>query len=277
MSGIIFLKTKNMENITDFYLNEVGMELWLKQQNIALMRHGNLILGMHNTNEVDQFGLITFFYPTMTEVDAMYEKFKDRAITQPKINETYQIYNFFARDPEDRKLEFQAFLHPLKPYMAGDEALITRRSVRHFQDKDVPDEVLWQIFETCRYSPTSRNSESYRYFVFRKQKDLEYMAGIREESSAPIANAPMAVAICAKQEKSKRHVEDACIAAYHFMVAAWMHGLGTCWIGGMDDYTMKLLMDMIGYYVATVTPLGYPAEPIKIPQRREAKEFVTFV
>ena len=30
-------------------------------------------------------------------------------------NEQYQIYQFFAEDPEGRTLEFQAFLHPVEP------------------------------------------------------------------------------------------------------------------------------------------------------------------
>jgi hypothetical protein len=31
----------------------------------------------------------------------------------PRVNDRYQIYQFFAKDPEGRQLEFQAFLHPL--------------------------------------------------------------------------------------------------------------------------------------------------------------------
>ena len=58
--------------------------------------------------------MYTFVYPTRDEVDAMYERFKDTtADGPPRDNPKYKIYQFFAKDPEGRQLEFQAFLHPL--------------------------------------------------------------------------------------------------------------------------------------------------------------------
>lgn len=43
----------------------------------------------------------------------MHGKLEDIADGKPRHNERYQIYQFFAKDPEGRNLEFQAFLHPL--------------------------------------------------------------------------------------------------------------------------------------------------------------------
>jgi hypothetical protein len=37
----------------------------------------------------------------------------DIAYDPPKINEKYEIYHFFASDPENRVIEFQSFLHPV--------------------------------------------------------------------------------------------------------------------------------------------------------------------
>lgn len=277
MSGIIFLKTKNLEAIKKFYLNEVGMSVWLEQKNISLLKHGNLILGMHETGEADKFGLITFFYETTDDVDAMYEKFKDVASAPPKVNKAYNIYNFFAEDPEGRKLEFQAFLHPVEPYMDGEQALKTRRSIREYKDEEVPVETLWKLFEVCRYSPTSRNSQSYYFIVIKDREKIEYLASLRGSSSSPIAKSPLAVAICADPNKTKRPDQDGDIAAYHFMIAAHLFGLGTCWIAAMDrDEAKECLEIPKEHYIATITPLGFPDEHKEIPERREPEEFVEF-
>ncbi|NIQ07613.1 MAG: hypothetical protein GWO20_18420 [Candidatus Korarchaeota archaeon] len=43
----------------------------------------------------------------------MYENTKEYALGEPKVNEKYQIYHFFAEDPEGRTIEFQHFLHEI--------------------------------------------------------------------------------------------------------------------------------------------------------------------
>ncbi|MFQ5979283.1 MAG: nitroreductase family protein [Candidatus Heimdallarchaeota archaeon] len=207
--------------------------------------------------------------------------FKDSSTLQsPKENAAYRIYNFYARDPEERLVEFQCFLHPLNPYLDSDELLTTRRSIREFQDTPVPREILWKVFETCRYSPTSRNTQSYYFVIIEKEKTpdrLDLLGSVRAPNSRPISRAPMAVAICTDPSKTGAPIQDACIAAYHFLLAAHAHGLGTCWIGSMDRDDVKQALGIPkDHYVATVTPVGYPKRQRKPSQRRVASDFVKF-
>jgi nitroreductase len=160
----------------------------------------------------------------------------------------------------------------------GDDLLIKRRSIRFFEDKAVPDDILDKVFELCRYAPSSRNSQSYYFIVIRDREKLEFLAGLRGESSAPIARAPMAVAVCTDPAKSKRHVQDGCIAAYHFILASFVLELGTCWIAAMDRDDVKESIGVPGgHLVATITPLGYPAERPSVKPRRNVEEMVRFI
>ena len=86
----------------------------------------------------------------------------------------------------------------------------------------------------------------------------------------------MAVAIVADSEISKRYVQDGCIAAYHFLLAAWYYGLGTCWIAAMDGEEVKEMLAINqNHYVATVTPLGYPEGDIPpMPERKKLDWFL---
>ncbi|RLF95295.1 hypothetical protein DRN52_04045 [Thermococci archaeon] len=162
--------------------------------------------------------------------------------------------------------------------MDGERLLTSRRSIRRFKDKEVSEEILWKIFEICRYSPTSKNSQSYYFVVIRDREMMEFLGSLRGESSAPISRARLAVAICSDPEKSLRYKQDACIAAYHFMLASWLFGLGTCWIADMDREEVKKLLGIpIEHYIATITPLGYPEEVPEPPPRREAREMVKFL
>jgi hypothetical protein len=49
----------------------------------------------------------------------MYEKFLDEALDAPRDNPRYPIYNFFARDPEGRLIEFQVFTGEVDWSFAG--------------------------------------------------------------------------------------------------------------------------------------------------------------
>jgi len=115
MAGIIFFRTTMLKEIIDFYVNEAGMHIWLEQAECVILNHGNFLLGFCDRDESEIEGCITLFYPSKEDVDVMYNQLKDISTSEPSINEEYEIYNFFTKDPEGRTLEFQAFLHPIEP------------------------------------------------------------------------------------------------------------------------------------------------------------------
>lgn len=278
MAGIFFYKTRILHSISEFYTSTIGMEIWLEQEDCVILKHGNMLLGFCQREEVESAGFITFFYPSANEIDDMYLALKSIAIEAPQQNETYSIYRFFARDPENRLLEFQSFSHALPPYLPGDELLLTRRSIRKFKNRRIAGDTLSQLIELCRFAPTSKNSQSYYFVMIEKPETLEFLESRRDGNSAPIGRAPMAVAICADSDKTLRPEHDGCIAAYHFILAAWNFGLGTCWIAAMDREDVKQELGIPqNHYVATVTPLGYPETVPSDPPRKEADSFVRFI
>ncbi|MHA1943779.1 MAG: VOC family protein [Candidatus Thorarchaeota archaeon] len=115
MAGIVFFRTARLEEIVDFYVNDIGMHIWLEQEDCTILSHGNLLLGFCHRDIAEVEGMITFFYPGEEDVNTMHKMLEHIATSEPVINERYQIYQFFAEDPEGRALEFQAFLHPVEP------------------------------------------------------------------------------------------------------------------------------------------------------------------
>jgi nitroreductase/catechol 2,3-dioxygenase-like lactoylglutathione lyase family enzyme len=278
MSGLIFLPTSNLRSAITFYKSKLGMNMWLDQGDCAVMQHGNLLLGFCERSSGPFEGIITIFYETREEVDATYQALQDLADGPPKENEAYNIYHFFARDPEGRQLEFQTFLHALQPYLSGRDLLETRRSIRKFTQQSITEEVLWQVVELCRWAPSSRNSQGITYTMIREREVIEYLADLRGSSSAPIAAGPMAVAVSADPEISGRPEQDACIATYHLTLAARLHGLGTCWIADLNRDEVKQRLGLpVEHYLATVTPLGYPAERPEVRPRKPVESYVRFL
>lgn len=276
MSGIVFLKSKQLQVLKEFYLDRIGCQLWLAQADCLIFRHGNFLFGFCERDTVDASLMLTFFYESKEEVDRMYSRLKAISTTSPQMNPKYNIYQFFATDPEGRILEFQYFADPVAQFRTGQDLLLSRRSIREFTRDEVSEDVLREILEISRFAPTANNSQPYYFKIIRDRQTIDWLSTVRGSSTGPIGRAPLAVAIYSDPAASRRYEQDACIAAYHFVLAAWFHGLGTCWIGGMDRYDVKERLGLpADHHVATITPLGYPRDrQVPVPERKGLSEFI---
>ncbi|MHA1959084.1 MAG: VOC family protein [Candidatus Thorarchaeota archaeon] len=115
MSGIIFFKSDQLNQIVRFYTETIGMSIWLKQDDCTILQYGNLLIGFCQRETTDTEGMITLVFETRQEVDKVFAELDVLEKTPPEKNNKYNIYQFFAADPDGRTLEFQAFLHPVKP------------------------------------------------------------------------------------------------------------------------------------------------------------------
>ncbi|MFP4643142.1 MAG: hypothetical protein ACLFM0_02175 [Spirochaetales bacterium] len=133
MGGIVFLKSTDFTETLRFYTTTMEMSVWLEQPDITILQHENLLVGFQNAGSTPgraaagsvvsegkptvhhdpARALLTFFYPSREQTDAMYRVLSDRALAPPNENTQYRIYNFYARDPENRLIECQTFLHEL--------------------------------------------------------------------------------------------------------------------------------------------------------------------
>ena len=275
MSAIVFMKTKRLEELREFYMTRIGCQLWLDQGDCLILRHDNFLFGFCERDTVEASVMLTFFYDSKEEVDRMFASLETISTTSPRLNPKYNIYQFFAADPEGRALEFQYFADPVARFRSGEELLRSRRSIRDFTQRPVPDKVLQNVLDVSRFAPTANNSQPYYFRVVRDKSILEWLSAVRGASTGPLGRAPQAVAICSDPTISPRYEQDACIAAYHIL-AAWFCGLGTCWIGGLDRSDVKEKLDIPSdHHVATITPLGYPSDrSIPTPERKSLKDFV---
>lgn len=107
--GIIFFQTRILNELSEFYVNKVGCMLWLDQGGCKIFQFENMLFGFCQRDNVDDLGMITFYYSTREEVDSEYMQFKNIAVDKPQDNSNYRIYHFFAKDPEGRNIEFQYF------------------------------------------------------------------------------------------------------------------------------------------------------------------------
>jgi hypothetical protein len=204
MSGILFLETQELDQIRKFYQAKIGMTLWLDQGDCIILKHGNLLVGFCRGEQMPFGGLITFFYETKEEVDEIYQTLNQNADGPPQVNEKFGIYQFYAQDPEKRRLEFQCFLHPLEPFLTGEELLLTEQRVQRFKQQAVPKDVLRRIFSLCRYPSSTHESPIYTFSIVQDKGERNQLIEFFETMSESIRTAPSIVVLSSERIAPRR-------------------------------------------------------------------------
>lgn len=162
------------------------------------------------------------------------------------------------------------------------DAIKTRRSVRAYQDKPVPEDVLKRILEAVRLAPSASNRQDWKFIVVRDPGNRRAVAQAANNQMF-IAQAPVIiVAVSLNPERIMScevpsYAVDLAIAVDHITLAATAEGLGTCWIGAFSQREMKKVLDIPERYkVVTLTPLGYPADSPRPKVRKPLEEIVYY-
>lgn len=112
MSGITFFGTRKLDGVVQFYVDRLGADVWLEQPDCTILKYANLLFGFCERDQAETGVTITFVVEDRPAVDRLYDELEDIARESPRENDRYEIYQFFAADPEGRTVEVQAFLHP---------------------------------------------------------------------------------------------------------------------------------------------------------------------
>jgi nitroreductase len=163
--------------------------------------------------------------------------------------------------------------------------LINRRSIRDYQDKEVPLSLVKEILQDTCLAPTARNSQPCRFIIVQDRDVIKKMSDenkknllfdISQDPASPLKqlesrfrdekfnvfyNAPCLVLFVGPVGAAFLDVDCALTAAY-FMFSATSRGLGTCWIGsGMHVRSHKMLRELgVPEDCRIVAPVivGYP-------------------
>jgi nitroreductase len=153
------------------------------------------------------------------------------------------------------------------------DVILTRRSIRRYEDKEIPKDVLDQIVEAGRQSPSAVNKQPYRFVVVTRSEIKKEMKAI---FSRFLEKAPVVIVGCANTKSrltGKWAVVDTTIALQNMVVAAWSLGIGSCWIGSFNEQKTKQTLKIPeNWKVVALIALGYPAETPKPRKKKPTDE-----
>ena len=154
--------------------------------------------------------------------------------------------------------------------MEALEAILTRRSIRRYTDKPIEKETMETLIKAAMTAPTTINNRDWAFIVVQDRQILDQIIQNQDGNASMLAEAPAAVVICgdtklALQRTVDYWVQDCCLAAENFMIAAHAMGLGTVYLGTYPvqhrvDGLKKILNLPEHIIPLTVISVGYPAE-----------------
>lgn len=150
------------------------------------------------------------------------------------------------------------------------ENIMTRTSIRDYQDKPVEDAKIEAMLKAAMAAPSAGNKQPWRFVVI---KDKNTIKAISENfhTMKMAEKAPVAIVVCGDLNATfpgdgvDYWIQDASAATENLLLAAHSMGLGAVWCG---IYPMKervsLLKDMLelpdDIVPLNVVPVGYPAQ-----------------
>lgn len=150
------------------------------------------------------------------------------------------------------------------------ELLRKRRSIRRFQNRGIEQEKLDILLEAMLRSPSSRSLNPWEFIVVTDKDTITKLAQSKSHGSAFLANAPLAIVVCADPTKSDVWIEDTSIASLILHLCSTDLGLGSCWIQirqrQFDDQTSSeaYVIETLGLKpevnIEAIVAIGYPAE-----------------
>ena len=147
-------------------------------------------------------------------------------------------------------------------------AIVSRREVRAYDGRPLPDDVKRRILEAGRLAGSSKNRQQRRFVVLT---DAERVARA-VWSPENVRGAALLVAIVVSGKGPL--ALDAGRAAQNMLLAAHNEGVGSCPNGVSDADAMAAAVGVAdGEQVATVLSFGYPARP-RDPRRRPPEEWI---
>ena len=170
--------------------------------------------------------------------------------------------------------------------MDVEEALHQRKSIRKYQRKKIPDEIIKELLDAARRAPSAKNVQSHKYFIVNDEATKKKLKECNAFKQPFVYDAPLIIICCADPNKYPKSVDvddtpehyalvDLSIASSFLVLRATELGLGAVFVAWLYRDKLKEALGIPEEYIVPfVLPIGYPDEDPAPKPRKELKEIV---
>ncbi|MGD9014407.1 MAG: nitroreductase family protein [Candidatus Omnitrophota bacterium] len=151
------------------------------------------------------------------------------------------------------------------------KAIISRRTIRRFKQKSIPQAVLKQLINAARLAPSAANLQPLQFMIITDPDicaqiftALSWAGYIAPRGDPPLGKRPIAY-IVVLLDKIKAQVKyaayDIGAAVENILLAAWEQGIGSCWMQAINRKRIRAILNISKYFkLDSLVSLGYPDE-----------------
>lgn len=158
-----------------------------------------------------------------------------------------------------------------------------RQSVRSYQEKEIPEEILQEVLEAGRLAPSAYNHQDWKFIVVKDKSLIRKLVTACLNENQFIGEAPVVIAGCTTNPDCVMPNGEHCysidlaIALDHMSLQATSLGLGTCWIGVYSqDQVKKILSVPENFRIVALMPVGYSKELKSKRGRKSLSEIICY-
>ncbi len=149
------------------------------------------------------------------------------------------------------------------------ETILTRRSIRSFLNKPIPEEDIKQIADAAIHAPSGMGRETWQFTVVQSREKIQRLAKVIEKETGRgnyNMYQPEVLIIPSNLRESPFGKEDNACAMENIFLAAHSLGIGSVWINQLNGISdrpavRELLTELsipADHVVYGMVALGYP-------------------
>lgn len=151
--------------------------------------------------------------------------------------------------------------------MDAMEAILSRRSIRHYTNQPIPNEIIKELLRAAMSAPSAGNQQPWQLIVINERQMLDQIPKAHPYSSM-LRQASVGILVCGDQklETNKGYwIQDCSAATQNILLAAHAQGLGAVWLGIYPREervaALRELLSLPEHVVPlALVSVGYPAE-----------------
>ena len=158
------------------------------------------------------------------------------------------------------------------------DQILSRRSIRKFKNQSISEEVLNNILEAGRLAPSATNNQPWHFVIARGQKAKEaFSFGGFNKFTGDAAFIVLGLYKPSEVIIEKLSLMDVTIALQNMVVAAWVQGVGSCWMGAFDENKLKDTLNLpTDSRIVGAIAFGVPDSNTAQPPKKPLNEIVHF-
>jgi len=161
------------------------------------------------------------------------------------------------------------------------DAIISRRSIRRFQQKPITEELLKKFVDAARIAPSAANLQPLEYIIINDKevcaeifKTIGWAGYIKPTWAPSEKERPTAyIVILVNDITNKWYLRDVGLASENILLMAESEDIGTCILCNVDrDKIRDILYVPESSHIDSVIALGYKAEhPVMVDLKDSVK------